>query len=113
MKPELFDIEFLKNEGKHYKMPYVFKYYHTNPPFSDRESYVKWKQEWRDAYKQLSADIRESKINRKKLRRPTDYYQFATRARIGRDIAHQMMDMRMDAKELSMKMRAERLAAQD
>ena len=111
MRSELFDIEFLKNEGKHYKRPQVFKYYHINPPFSDRESYLKWRQEWRDAYKQLSADIRESKVNRKKSRRPGDYWEWGNRSRYGREIAHMMMEMRMDAKELSMKMRAERLAA--
>ncbi len=110
MKAELFDIDFLKNEGKHYKRPQVFKYYTTNPPFSDRESYVQWKQDWKDAYKQLSADIRESKHKRKQKNSPI-YWDYATRARLGRDIARQMMDMRMDAKELSMRMREERLAA--
>lgn len=110
MKSEFFDIEFLKNEGKYLKYPRVFKYFYEKAPFSDRESYLQWKQDWRDAYKQLSADIREAKHKRKMKNSPI-YWEYGTRSRIGRNIARQMMDIRTAAKELSMRMRSERLAA--
>lgn len=111
MKYEHFDIKFLKNEGSHYKRPQVFKYFEKQIPFNNRESYLQWKQEWKEAYKQLSSDIREAKIMRKPKNSPI-YWDYASRARMGRDIARHMMEMRMEAKDISIKMRAERLAAQ-
>lgn len=110
MKYELFDIDFLKNEGNYYKRPHVFKYFKKTIPFTDRESYLQWKVEWKEAYKQLSLDIRESKLNRKPKNSPV-YWEWGTRAYLGRSIARRMMEIRMEAKEISIKMRAERLAA--
>lgn len=107
-----FDIEFFQNDGPYFKRPTVFKNFKKQVPFTDRESYLKWKDEWRAAYKWLSHEIREAKNGRSSKKNPNTYGDAITRALYGRQYACSMMDMRMEAKEISIKMRAERLAAQ-
>ncbi len=108
----IFDIEFLQNsETGYFKRPQVFKNFEKEVPFSDRESYLKWKDEWKAAYKILSREIREAKNGRSSKKNPMSYGISITRALYGREYARAMMEMRMEAKEISIKMRTERLAA--
>lgn len=107
-----FDHEFFQlSEKGLFKRPQVFKNFEKQIPFTDRESYLKWKDEWRAAYKWLSQEIREAKNGRSSKKNPTTYGDAITRAHYGREYAHSMMEMRMEAKEISVRMRAERLAA--
>ena len=107
-----FDHEFFQlSETGLFKRPQVFKNFEKQVPFTDRESYLKWKDEWRAAYKWLSQEIREAKNGRSSKKNPTTYGDATTRALYGREYARSMMEMRTEAKEISIRMRAERLAA--
>lgn len=107
-----FDHEFFQlSEKGLFKRPLVFKHFKERTPFGDRESYLKWKDEWRAAYKWLSQEIREAKNGRSSKKYPDTYGDAITRANYGRQYARNMMEMRMKAKKISIKMRAERLAA--
>ena len=52
---------FVKKDGKsvYGRMPYEFA-------FTDRDSYLVWRQEWKNTYKALSQEIRELKNSRSK-----------------------------------------------
>ncbi len=107
-----FDHEFFQlNDKGLFRHPEVFRNFEKQVPFTDRESYLKWKDEWRAAYKWLSQEIREAKNGRSSLKNPNSYGHAITRAYYGRTYARNMMEMRMEAKEISIKMRGERLAA--
>ncbi len=107
-----FDHEFFQlNDKGLFRKPEVFRNFEKRVQFSDRESYLRWKDEWRAAYKWLSQEIREAKNGRSSLKNPNSYGDAITRALYGRGYARQMMEMRTEAKEMSIRMRAERLAA--
>ena len=102
---------FQNNETGYFIRPQVFKNFEKQLPFIDRESYLKWKDEWRAAYKWLSQEIRDAKNGRSSKKNPDGYCDALTRARFGRDYARSMMEMRMEAKEISIRMRDKRLLA--
>lgn len=39
----------------------IIEKYENELTFTDRESYLKWRSEWRERYKELSADIRTTR----------------------------------------------------
>lgn len=108
----------------------------TQFTFTDRETYLKWVEEWKDRYKELSREIREIKSGRKEFQwsyRPKGDTAMKRKTKIGpnpnylgrgsteevftlpklRQEAYDMMIERLQAKLKSTKMREEALRVAD
>jgi hypothetical protein len=71
---------------------------YTKLPFTDKESYIAWRKVWRDAYAELSANIRLLKPLRKSKRDTFDPNAQATVASM-RNTASKMMEQRAESKK--------------
>ena len=85
-------------------------------PFHTKEEYLQWRDEWRVAYKELSAEITQLRLDRKQAALELknideDDHWSSAHAKIQnakqrkRDIARGMMEMRMTGKEHSIKLK--------
>lgn len=114
-----FDIEFLEpNNWGYPRFDYGAKdnpAEHFKTRFQDKESYLEWRQKWREAYKDLSKQIRHAKNNRSPYRMTDDtysHYEWQWRASVGRVIANRMMEYLELGKAHAAKLKARRMEAE-
>ena len=72
--------------------------------FTNRETYIAWRANWRTAYRELSTEIREGKHAIRQAFRENNYDKAATLQRellANRTLANRMMELRKEAKEMA------------
>lgn len=70
--------------------------------FTNRETYLAWRAEWRAQYKNISAQIRAKKLELKTAFRSNDYvaaYKLQRQIPMLRDMATSMLETRKESKE--------------
>lgn len=114
-----FDIEFLKLNK--WGFPQFDNGTKDNPTghfktcFQDKESYLEWRQNWREAYKELSKQIRHAKSNRSPYKMTDNtysHYEWQWRATAGRGYANRMMMYLELGKAHAAKLKSRRLEAE-
>lgn len=72
--------------------------------FTNRETYIAWRANWRSAYRELSTEIREGRRALSNAFKANDYAKAANLQRellANRALANRMMELRKEAKELA------------
>jgi hypothetical protein len=72
--------------------------------FTNRETYIAWRAEWRAQYKNLSAQIRTKKVELKTAFQANNYdaaYKLQRQIPMLRDMATSMLETRKESKELA------------
>jgi hypothetical protein len=82
--------------------------------FTNRETYITWRANWRAAYKELSAEIRQGKLALSNAFRSNDPKAGGIQSELSfnRKMAARMMETRMEAKELVKVQREQHFAEQ-